>query len=122
MGNPITWFEVAGRDRESLKGFYGELFDWKLEDMDEMPYTIADPGGDAGPRGGIGADPSGGTGHVTFYVQVDKLEDSISRAEELGGSRLMGPVDIPGDARIAQVSDPEGHMVGVLEGGSAAGA
>jgi predicted enzyme related to lactoylglutathione lyase len=116
MGNPIGWFEVVGRDTAALKGFYGKLFDWKFEDMTEMPYTIVDPGGENGLRGGIGADPSGGAGHVTFYVSVEELDRSLARVEELGGKTLVGPMDIP-NGRIAHVADPEGHMVGLLEGG-----
>jgi uncharacterized protein len=115
MGNPIAWFEVVGRDTEALKGFYGGLFDWRLEDMSEMPYTVADPGGgEDGLRGGIGPDPSGGPGHVTFYVEVDELESSLARVDELGGRKVAGPIDIP-TARIALFTDPEGHLIGLLE-------
>jgi len=114
MGNPVAWFEVVGRDTARLKGFYGELFDWRLEDMQEMPYTIADPHGENGLRGGIGPDPSGGEGHVTFYVEVDDLEPSLARAEELGGAKVAGPIEIPGN-RIALFADPEGHVIGLIE-------
>ena len=58
MGNPVMWFEVAGKDREGLKGFYSQLFDWQLTDMDAMPYTTIDTGGEGIP-GGIGAGPGG---------------------------------------------------------------
>lgn len=113
MANPVVWFEVAGSDTDALKGFYGGLFDWKLEDMQGMPYTIADPNAENGLRGGIGPDPSGSAGHVTFYVEVDDLERSLAKAEELGGSKLTDPIDIP-DGRIAHFADPEGHMIGLL--------
>jgi uncharacterized protein len=113
MANPVVWFEVVGKDTNGLKSFYGGLFDWKLEDMEEMPYTIVDPGADNGLRGGIGPDPAGGSGHVTFYVEVDDLEAAIARVAELGGSKLAGPIDIP-DARIALIADPEGHTIGLL--------
>lgn len=114
MGNPVVWFEVVGKDTDGLRSFYGDLFDWKLEEMEEMPYTIADPGGDNGLRGGIGPDPSGGPGHVTFYVEVDDLEGSLSRVDELGGTKVAGPIDIP-NARIALFTDPERHVIGLLE-------
>jgi predicted enzyme related to lactoylglutathione lyase len=114
MTNQIGWFEVVGRDTDALKRFYGGLFDWKLEDLTEMPYTMVDPAGENGLRGGIGPDPSGGPGHVTFYVEVDRLEDSLSRVEELGGTKVAGPIDIP-TGRIAHFTDPEGHVIGLLE-------
>jgi uncharacterized protein len=114
MANPVVWFEVVGQDREALKGFYGDLFDWKLDDLDQMPYTVVDPDGGNGLRGGIGPDPAGGHGHVTFYVEVERLEDALGKAEQLGGRKIAGPIDIP-DTRIALFADPEGHTIGLIE-------
>ena len=112
MGNPTMWFEVAGKDHQVLKGFYSQLFDWKLTDMDGMPYSMVDTGGEGIP-GGIGAAPEGHPGHVTFYVQVDDLEASLAKAEQLGGKRTMGPMDIP-NGQIALFTDPEGHEIGLM--------
>lgn len=112
MSNPTMWFEVAGRDREAMKAFYSQLFEWKLTDMDAMPYTTVDAGGEGIP-GGIGEAPDGHPGHVTFYVQVDDIEGSLAKAEQLGGKRLMGPMDIP-SGQIAMFADPEGHEIGLM--------
>ena len=30
MGKPVGYFEIAGRDGEALKEFFGSLFDWKI--------------------------------------------------------------------------------------------
>ena len=30
MGKPVVYFEIAGRDGEALKEFYGNLFAWKI--------------------------------------------------------------------------------------------
>lgn len=114
MGNPTMWFEVAGKDHGALKDFYSTMFDWKLTDLDGgMPYATADTGGEGIP-GGIGAAQNGG-GHVTFYVQVDDLEVALSKAEELGGTRIMEPMDIP-SGQIAMFADPEGHQIGLMTG------
>jgi uncharacterized protein len=112
MSNPTMWFEVAGKDREAMKDFYSQLFEWKLTDMDAMPYTTIDAGGEGIP-GGIGEAPDGHPGHVTFYVQVDDIESALAKAEQLGGKRLMGPMDIP-SGQIAMFADPEGHGVGLM--------
>lgn len=112
MGNPTMWFEVAARDREAMKGFYSGLFDWKLTDMEAMPYTGIETGGE-GIRGGIGSAPEGNDGHVTFYVEVDDVEASLAKAESLGGTRVMDPTAIP-SGQIALFNDPEGHLVGLM--------
>jgi uncharacterized protein len=113
MSNPTMWFEVAGKDRDALKGFYSELFDWQMTDSEQMPYSMIAPS-EGGIPGGIGAAPEDYPGHVTFYVQVDDLDAKLSQAESLGGGRMMGPIELPGGGRIALFNDPEGHTVGLM--------
>ncbi len=113
MANGVTWFEVAGKDREALKGFYSQLFDWKLNDMEEMPYTGVEASDDGIP-GGIGQAPDGHPGHVIFYVSVDDVDATLKEVESLGGKAEMGPVEIP-VGRIAHFSDPEGHVLGLWQ-------
>ena len=113
MANGVTWFEVAGKDRDALKSFYSQLFDWKLSDMEEMPYTGVEAS-DGGIPGGIGQAPDGHPGHVIFYVSVDDIDAALAKAESLGGKAKMGPMEIPA-GRIAHFSDPEGHTVGFWE-------
>ena len=112
MGNPTMWFEVAGKDFEGLKSFYSQLFDWNLIDMPEAPYATVDAS-NGGIPGGVGQAPEGHPGHVTFYVQVDDIEQALAKAESLGGKRSMGPMDIP-NGQIALFTDPEGHEIGLM--------
>jgi uncharacterized protein len=112
MGNPTMWFEVSGKDHQKMKDFYSGLFDWKLTDMEEMPYAMVESNGQGIP-GGIGAAPPGQEGHVTFYVEVEDIEASLARAESMGGGRALAPTDIP-NGQIALFTDPEGHLVGLM--------
>ena len=70
---------------------------------------------------GIGIDGGimgmeGVPGYVTIYVAVDDCEAALAKAEELGGKRVMGPDEVPGQGiKIGQFEDPEGHMLGVIE-------
>jgi predicted enzyme related to lactoylglutathione lyase len=111
MGNPVTWFEVVGKDADALGRFYGGLFDWQLEDT-PMNYKLVTTGGEQA-SGGIGADPTGGPGHVTFYVEVDDLQATLDKAGSLGGKTLMPPSEIMEGTTIALFADPEGHTVGL---------
>jgi predicted enzyme related to lactoylglutathione lyase len=112
MGNPTMWFEVAAKDREKMGGFYSSLFDWKLNEMEAMPYTGIETGGE-GISGGIGQAPEGHDGHVTFYVQVDDVEAGLAKAESLGATTVMGPMEIP-SGKIGLFADPEGHTIGLM--------
>ena len=64
--------------------------------------------------GGVGRGPEGYEGHVTFYVEVPDVEAALAKAEELGGSRMMGPEQMGPDLVIGMFGDPEGHVVGVV--------
>ena len=47
-------------------------------------------------------------------MRVDNLETYLSRAEELGGTRVMPPMELPGDfGTIAVIADPDGNRVGL---------
>jgi predicted enzyme related to lactoylglutathione lyase len=122
MGQPVVHFEVIGKDGEKLRGYYAELFDWKIDANNPMNYgvvqreeNLSDEG--IGIGGGVGVGPDGYDGHLTFYVQVPDVEAALAKAEELGGTRVMGPDEVPGGGMIiGMFNDPEGHMVGLIQG------
>jgi predicted enzyme related to lactoylglutathione lyase len=113
MGQPVVHFEVQGRDRKVLTQFYSQLFGWTTNDISEMNYTMVETGGDGGINGGIGTTPEGAPGGATFYVGSDDVAGSLQRAEELGGRRVAGPMDMPDGHKWALLADPEGHVVGL---------
>ena len=76
-------------------------------------YYMVNTGG--GIPGGVGS-AMGGAGHVTFYVEVDDLAAELARIEELGGSTIQPPMDVPNGPSIALFADPEGHVIGLVKG------
>lgn len=64
--------------------------------------------------------PDGYDGHVTVYVGVPDVEAALAKAESLGGTRMMGPDQVMEGLVIGLFTDPEGHTVGVVTGGSPA--
>ena len=63
----------------------------------------------------IGRAQEGSEGWVTFYGSVDEVEEALKRAESLGGTRLMGPMDVPDGPTIGLFNDPEGHLIGLVK-------
>ncbi len=117
MGNPVVHFEVVGKDANALQSFYKRAFDWQMERA--IPnYAMALTKSEGSINGGVGAAPNGDAGRVTFYVEVEDLEAMLRKIENLGGGRVMGPMDVPGGPSIALFSDPEGHVVGLVKAGS----
>jgi predicted enzyme related to lactoylglutathione lyase len=116
MGMPVAFFEVVSDDHERAQRFYAELFGWQVSaDPGWGGYGLVDTG--AGPPavgGGIGPSQSPGDTGVKIYVRVDDLQAALDRAEQLGGSALVAPTDLPGDyGRFAVFADPDGNPVGL---------
>ena len=118
MGQAVIHFEIVGRDGARLQSYYGELFGWRATAENEMNYGIVERhvnADGAGIAGGIGQGPDGYEGHVTFYVEVPDVEEALAKAESLGGIRVMGPERIMDQVTLGQFTDPEGHLVGLVQ-------
>jgi predicted enzyme related to lactoylglutathione lyase len=114
MGAPVVWFEVAGRDFDSLSKFYSELFHWKVNADNPARYGMVETGSDSGVQGGIFATDD--TEYVSFYVSVPDLQAKLKEAENLGAKIVQPPTPTtPDGPTVAMISDPEGHRVGVLQ-------
>ena len=120
MGQPVVHFEVIGKDGERTRDYYSELFGWEINADNPPKYGIVDreqnlnPDG-IGIGGGVGAGPDGYDGHATFYVEVPDVEAALAKAEELGGSRMMGPEKPMEGVEIGIFQDLDGNPVGVVE-------
>ena len=120
MGQAVVHFEVIGKDGAKLQEYYSQLFGWQIDADNPMNYGIVSRDDNtneqgAGIGGGIGQGPEGYGGHSTFYVEVPDVEEALSKAEDLGGSRMMGPEKVMEGVVIGQFQDPEGNLVGVVQ-------
>ena len=120
MGQPVVHFEIIGQDGGKLQEYYGELFDWEFDADNPMGYGLVTREGNIndegiGIGGGVAGGPDGYEGHVTFYVEVPDVEAALKKAESLGGTRMMGPEEVMSGLVIGLFTDPEGHVIGVVE-------
>jgi len=116
MGQPVAMFEVISADPARARAFYSQLFDWTTQTAASMgDYAMVDTqAGEGAIIGGIGPSESAGDTGVKFYVRVDDLDGYLTRAEELGGTRVVPPTDLPeGYGRFAILADPDGNAVGL---------
>ncbi len=123
MGQPVVHFEILGKDAGKTQSYYSELFGWQIRPLPfENPtqYGLVDRDGNTnaegiGIGGGVGGAPEGHPGHVTFYVEVPDVEAALAKAESLGGTRTMGPDQVPDGPVIGLFQDPDGNTVGVVQ-------
>jgi predicted enzyme related to lactoylglutathione lyase len=121
MGQPVVHFEIVGQDADRIQSYYSDLFGWEIDADNPMKYGLVAREGNTnaegvGIGGGVGGGPEGYPGHVTFYVEVPDVEASLAKAEELGGTRMMGPDEPMPGLTVGLFQDPEGHIVGVVSG------
>jgi predicted enzyme related to lactoylglutathione lyase len=119
----VDWFEILGSDATRTQQFYADLFGWKVDASGFPDYTVVDPGG-RGIWGGIGGgQPSR---WATVYAAVADVDETLRRAEELGGSRVDAPEVVAlktaaraalygsaGDMKTGMFRDPAGNVFGV---------
>jgi uncharacterized protein len=115
MANKVVHFEVCGNDGKRSQDFYASLFGWSVDASNPMQYGIVSPE-QSGIGGGICKSP--GKPIVTFYVEVPDLNVALKKAEQLGGKTAMTPMQVPGGPEIAQFTDPDGNLIGLLKAGT----
>jgi predicted enzyme related to lactoylglutathione lyase len=72
-------------------------------------------GSDGGVPGGVGSNPMAQT-YATFYVEVDDVQAALDKVESLGGTKVVGPMEVPNGPTIGMFNDPDGNLVGVFKG------
>jgi hypothetical protein len=90
------------------------MFNWKIEEND---FVARIPPGVGPPEEGVGGIvvPNDKSPGVSLYIQVRDLKESLVKAEQLGGKRTADPFDVPNGPTIAQIADPEGNLIGLVQ-------
>jgi uncharacterized protein len=123
MAQPVVHFEISGKDPARLRSYYSQLFDWSFATPSSVAKEVSAPDqygfldlitteDGTGIRGGVGGGPSYES-RAIFYVGVPDVGAALQRAEELGGTSVMGPVTSPSGLVVGHFRDPEGTLVGV---------
>ena len=113
---PVVHFQIHAKDRAKQEAFYREMFDWDITQNEGSPIATISPG-KGPPEEGIGGSliQTERAPAVTIYIQVASLGASLKKAEQLGGKAVMQPVDVPNGPTIAQIEDPEGNLIGLVQ-------
>ncbi|MEO3762575.1 VOC family protein [Streptomyces sp. B8F3] len=120
MGQPLAYFEITSSENaERLQSFYADMFGWNVNQLPDMGgYALVDTqSGQGSVVGGIG--PAMGEPGVRVYFHAPDLDAALKRAEELGGSKVMEPTELPGFGNIAVFADPDGNAIGLWDQRSA---
>jgi predicted enzyme related to lactoylglutathione lyase len=118
--NPVVYFEIPVLDLDRACDFYSKVFETTLtkEDVDGYQMAFFETSGDS-----FGASGALVVGDVYIpshqgcflYFGVESIDETIARAEELGGSVLY-PKKSNGDlGSVAEIQDSEGNRIALHE-------
>ena len=116
MAHPVVHAEIRSQDPDATRRFFAYLFGWKIASEGAFPgYTFIDTGVQDGTF--VAISPRQSTeDEVLFFVAVEDVEATLTRAEELGGSIVQPAQHVPGTS-FGVFTDAQGHKVGVASTG-----
>lgn len=120
MGNPFVHVELMTSDVDKAKAFYAGLFDWQMEEIPEMEYTLIKVG--EGTGGGMmkTMQPDTPSGWMA-YVLVDDAAASTEKARSLGATICKEVTEIPEVGWFSVFTDPTGATLALFQMNPASG-
>ena len=109
----LCWNELHTSDVDGATAFYSAVFGWNAESSDAggMAYTEVKVGDHT--VGGMMSDANAPMPFWLVYFAVEDTDAAVAKAQELGGSVMAPPMDIPA-GRFAVLGDPSGAGFGVI--------
>jgi predicted enzyme related to lactoylglutathione lyase len=113
----FTWNQCQTSDPARAAEFYKAVFGYGVDEMDmggEQPFRVLSVAGKgiAGVREPVAA---GEPPHWSTVFAVADTDETVARAQELGATVLMEPLDLPDIGRIAVIKDPAGAVFQVMQ-------
>src|ERR1700693_1276841 len=112
MSNPFIHVELQTQDLAKAKLFYQKLFDWKLEDIPDMGYTMIHVG--EGTGGGMWKNPDNPSQWLA-YVLVNEINASTKKDEKIGAKVCKEVTEVPDMGWLSIIMDPTGAAIGLWQ-------
>lgn len=114
MVHSFVHVELLTNDVNKAKNFYKNLFDWKLEDIPGMDYTMIKV--KEGTGGGMMKNPMPGSpSHWLAYVMVEDISSSTRKAKSLGATIVKDITEIPNMGYFSVMIDPTGAALALWQ-------
>jgi predicted enzyme related to lactoylglutathione lyase len=118
VSGAMCWNQLASRNIEAAKRFYGKVFEWEgmTTPYETSTYTTFRLDG----REIVGmvemdrSWPRGLPSHWMTYFGVADCDAMAERAVELGGEVSVEPYDVPQIGRAAVIGDPHGAVFSIV--------
>ena len=122
MSARVVHFEIPFDDGDRARAFYSDVFDWDIQTMPELQYTIVStgPGGDQGPTepgyiGGGMMQRQEPVGTPVITLAVDDIDKTLATIDERGGSTVAPKMAVAEMGFAAYFRDSEGNLMGLWQ-------
>jgi predicted enzyme related to lactoylglutathione lyase len=119
----VVHFEIPADDVARAKEFYRSVFDWQVQDMPGMDYTILRtsevdenqmPTTPGAINGGL-MRRNQDTPAPVLTIDVESIDQALKHVQAAGGRVVRERTEIPGMGAYAYFTDPEGNTLGLWE-------
>jgi uncharacterized protein len=123
MSARVVHFEVPYDDADRAASFYRDVFEWAIQPIPEMNYTIVSTG-PAGPEG-MPSEPGYIGGGMTsrqapverpvIVLAVDDIDETLAMVEKHGGRAVGEKMQVGEMGFAAYFDDSEGNLMGLWQ-------
>lgn len=121
--NRVVHFELPADNVERAQTFYREAFDWRMNSMPGMGYTMVgtsetDETGRPTQPGAINGGMLARQAPINapvITINVDDIDASLTTIEKLGGRTARGKEPVGDMGFAAYFTDTEGNVVGLWQ-------
>ena len=123
MSARVVHFEVPFDDADRARSFYRDVFDWQINAMPELNYTIVSTGpvsdegmpSEAGYIGGGMMQRQAPVNTPVITLQVDDIDATVVAIEKHGGSAVGEKLTVGDMGFAAYFKDSEGNLMGLFQ-------
>jgi len=123
MSARVVHFEVPFDDADRASSFYRDVFDWQLQSMPEMNYTIVSTGpvrdegmpAEPGYIGGGMMQRQAPVNTPVITLEVDDIDATLAAVEKHGGAAVGEKLQVGEMGFAAYFNDSEGNLMGLWQ-------
>ena len=119
----VVHFEIPVDNLERAKKFYKTAFNWALNPMPQMEYTLLNtvevdeknmPKEPGAINGGM-MKRGEAIKNVVITISVENMDTAIKKVQSLGGKIVQGKMEVPNMGITAYFQDTEGNVLGLWQ-------
>jgi uncharacterized protein len=123
MSARVVHFEIPFDDAERAQSFYRDVFDWQVQPVPEMEYTMVQTGptsdqgmpSEPGFIGGGMMQRQAPIDRPVITLQVDDIDDALTTVEKHGGEAVGEKLTVGDMGFAAYFRDSEGNLMGLWQ-------